>query len=638
MSTNKSFSARLSLTIVLVSSIIFILGIGVAAVSSHKLIAEEAMKSAEHVRDAAILDIEKTLKEVEVAVSSEAWVVEEKLASKDYLYHITRRLVEENLHIVGSAIAFKPLYYPGEYFFSPYSYIDEGSGEILSKQLGSNQYNYFYMDWYQIPFLTGKPCWTEPYVDEGGAGYLMSTYSFPIKDRNGEVYAIMTADISLDWLAEITSSIKPYPSSYVVLVSKCGHFINSVSDGVKYGETVFSTENYVKSDRSVSDLHEISMKMMSGESGMMRYSIGNKLAFVVFGPISNGWRLNITCDYREVLASTSTMHLVLTLVGLFGILILFLFCYSTIRKLTKPLTEFSRSALSIAKGNFNTELPEIKYDDEIKQLRNSFDFMQHSLTSYMENLKETTAINERLGSELNIANRIQMSMLSKDFPDNDKVKLHAFVKPAKEVGGDLYDFFIVGNMLYFAVGDVSGKGVPASLFMAITRAAYRMICKQGLPMDEVVYRINESVSTMNDNGMFITFFAGSINLETGDFQYCNAGHNPIIVVSPDGTPSYLKVIPNLPLGLFPDFKYQLQSGRIEKGSRLLLFTDGVTEAERADKEQYGEDRLLAWAGSEVLKKGIEADVACNELYADVTAFTAGNEQNDDITIMTIDIK
>lgn len=625
---DKSFSARLSLNILLVTSVLFITAIAIAAISSHKIIADESTKSAQHLLKVAVRDIEKTLQNVENSVECASWLVEEHINDEDYLYHITEKIVGENPDIIGSAIAFSEYYFEDRYFFSPYSFVNE-TGSVESKQLGTISYNYFYEEWFQIPMLTGKPCWSEPYFDDGGADVLMSTYSYPLKDRDGKIYAVMTADIPLYWMSDIIKDVKPYPSSTISIVSRCGSFVSVGAFAEYAGETLFSLVDRARG--KTKGLYEIASAIISGDEGVLRFSRGTKVSFAVFCPLENGWHAYMTCDYRDVLARTSEMHIVLILIGLFGLLVLFIFCYFTIRHLTKPLTDFSMSALSIAQGNFNTPLPEIKHEDEIKQLRNSFEFMQNSLTAYINDLKATTAANERFESELHIANSIQMSMLSTEFPHNERIDLHALLKPARGVGGDLYDFIIKGNKAYFTVGDVSGKGVPASLFMAVTRSAVRFIIGLGLPLDQVMCKVNDAICDGNSSGMFVTMFIGCVDLDTGEFRYCNAGHNPIVA-----NEAFLDVKPNLAVGVCPGFPYQEQSMTLEKGSRIVLYTDGVTEAERADKEQYGEGRLIEWAKENA---GCEnAETACESLYESVHSFTDGNEQNDDITIMTIKIK
>lgn len=628
--SKNSFSVRLSLNILLFTSILFISVIAVAAISSHMLISKEAANSATYMLDSTIKDIEMYLKDIEATTRDAHWLIEEHINDPEYLYYITNKLVTENEDIVGSAIAFTRGYFPEHYFFSPYSYQDPATGEILSKQLGSTEYDYFFMDWFQIPSLLGEPVWSEPYYDDGGSNQLISTYSFPLKDENGEVYAIFTADVTLEWLSNIISDLKPYPNSYTILVSRNGSFISTTQGIGLHGETLFSTI----SRSNDSTIHKFGLAMMNGESGTMQFRNNrDEMSFAVFGALTNGWSTSVICPYKDVLQRSSQMYTILTILGLIGLLILFAICYFTIRKLTRPLSDFSKSVINIAKGDFNTVLPEIKSHDEIRHLRDSFEFMQNSLTTYIEDLKNTTAANQRFESELNIANAIQMNMVPRNYPKRSDIDLHAFISPAKEVGGDLYDFYIKNDILYFAVGDVSGKGVPASLFMAITRSAFRFISGLDFELHEIMERINNAISEGNENGMFVTLFIAKLDLKTGQLKYCNAGHNPLVVINPDESAYFLPVKPNIAAGVFADFEFAEQELMLEHDTRLVLYTDGVTEAEDCAKNQFGEDRLMQWCRTPKKHKGAEA--GCNDLLANVKEFTNGAEQNDDITIMTI---
>lgn len=630
MGTKKSFSARLSMNIILLTSVLFIVTVGVASYSSHSILAEEAQTSSERMLKIIIRDVEKQLGSVESSVQSIAWLVEENKTDKKYLYHIVTKIVSENENVVGSTIAFAPEYFKDEHYFSPYAY-EDSDGTVRTKQLGNKQYDYFSMEWYKDSAESGRPHWSEPYFDDGGGEMLMSTYSYPLKDSDGKVYAIITADISLIWIQTMLAGVQPYPSSRVILVSKKGECINAS----QYGRKTYNFYEWTDSlgDKNVS---EFARGMASGQSGMGQFANGWELSFAIYDGLENGWSAAIMCNYKDVLSRTSKLHFVLILIGLIGLTILFIICYFIIRKQTRPLTEFTQSAISIAKGNFQTELPEIKTEDEIKQLRDSFDYMQHSLIGYINDLKTTTQQNERLESELNIASKIQQGMLPNDFPHTDTTDLFAMLKPAKEVGGDLYDFYIKNDYLYFAIGDVSGKGIPASMFMAITRAAFRFISTLESDMSQLMNKLNNSLSEGNSTGMFVTMFTGRINLKTGVMDYCNGGHNPIVIVPPGKEPYYLKSKSNLALGVMEGFGYEAESITLEKGTELLLYTDGVTEAERADKAQYGEDRLLCQVGAQT--SGESAEDECRGIMDDIHAFTDGNEQNDDITIMTIKIK
>lgn len=630
-SKSRSFSTRLSLNILLIVSILFIIALAIVAISSHILMSQEAQKSAASILDANISKIELTLNSVEVNVQNASWTLESSSKNDAFCYDITRKLVEENPFIVGSTIAFDSAYRADHRFFSPYSYRDS-SGKIVQKRLGEEGVASFEAEWYQVPFHSGEPHWSEPYFDEGGGEVMMSTYSLPLKNEKGEVYAIITADIALDWLDQLAKSIKPYENAFATLASAKGHYLITSSQIDLTKETLYSTAKRVKDPRAT----QLVDSMLAGKTGSIIFRHHNNTSFAVYGPMKNGWCMSITCRYDEVLARNSKMHMVLFLVGLLGLLIMFIICYRTIRHLTQPLTEFSVSALNMAKGNFQAQLPRIQSRDEMLRLHDSFAYMQKSINTYIRELRSTTSANERMESELNIARAIQLGMLPKDFPHTDRCELSALLNPAKEVGGDLYDFQAKNDSLYFAVGDVSGKGVPAALVMAITRAACRFFAGMGLSMDKVAYQLNNSVADGNDANMFATLFLARINLETYQMSFCNAGHNPIIIIPPDSEPYYYKAIPNLAVGLFPDFPYQLETLDLKPGTRLLIYTDGVSEAETSAKELFGEERLLQVCSTSEFRQ-MRPEEMVNTVYAAVKDFAAGNDQNDDITIMAITI-
>jgi sigma-B regulation protein RsbU (phosphoserine phosphatase) len=321
----------------------------------------------------------------------------------------------------------------------------------------------------------------------------------------------------------------------------------------------------------------------------------------------------------------------LLLLTIIGLVIVFFVCRREIRRMTRPITELSVSALNMAKGNFKAKLPEIKSEDEMRRLHDSFLYMENSITDYIDQLKTTKNENERMESELNVARKIQMGMLSTEFPPH----IHAMVSPAREVGGDLYDFILNGDCLHFAVGDVSGKGVPASIMMAITRATLHFMGGLGLPLHESIGRINNGVADGNSNDMFVTLFIGRINLKTLRMDFCNAGHNPLIIAPPDGEPYFLKAKSNLAVGLFEDFPYQTESIDLKHGTRIVAYTDGVTEAENAALEQYGDERLLQEVSK--IDHSMDNKTAVDQIYSSVLAFADGNPQNDDITIISLTI-
>lgn len=628
---STSFSARLSLYITLISAGIFTLAVVIFFYYARQMVRGESIKSAENILSNTALRMDEVLGSVETAINNMEWYIYANLQYPDSMYAVTRRLLEHNPAIVGSAVAFEPGYYPQKGAqFSPYSF--RSGDSIRSIQMGTEDYEYHYMDWYQIPKLLNKSYWSEPYFDEGGGGIMMSTYSRPLIDAHGRFCGIFTADISLEWLTNLMNSIHPYEHSYNLMIGRGGSYIAHYQRDRILTETIFTATVGV-ADTTVRYLGE---QMIGGHRGMVTLQNQDTLSYVFYTPIeSSGWSVAVVCPHNDVFAGVERIEHIVFGIILTGLVLLLLFCVRIIRGITRPLKDFTKAAVEIAGGNFNGKLPDIRSRDEMWQLRQSFDFMQHSLVNYIAELQTTTSHKERIESELRIASEIQMGMIPKifpPFPERDDIDLYAVLQSAKEVGGDLYDFFIDNDRLYLTIGDVSGKGVPASLLMAVTRSLFRSIAVHLNEPSRIVDSINNSISETNESNMFVTLFVGVLDMRTGKLTYCNAGHNPLLMIGPDRTVSLLDVIPNLPVGIIPGFAYRSQQVTIVSGTTLLLYTDGLTEAENANKELYSDLRLF----DEVVK---HADLSPQDLTLHVLhsvhQYAGKADQSDDLTILTI---
>ena len=259
-------------------------------------------------------------------------------------------------------------------------------------------------------------------------------------------------------------------------------------------------------------------------------------------------------------------------------------------------------------------------------------------TAY-DQLEETTAVKERIESELRIARDIQMSMVPQQFPEREDLDIHATMSTAKEVGGDLYSYILEGDMLYFCVADVSGKGVPASLFMAQAIRLFRTFATQRMMPADIVTHMNAALTEDNEQGMFVTMFLGLIDLTTGNLKFCNAGHNPPVLIenieTEQRTVRFLEMIPNAPIGLWPDLEYEGEEIESIKNCPLVTYTDGLTEAENRQQEQFGEERLLDMMRNNRFGCAKEVD---DFLTGEVERFRDGAEPNDDLTIMTLKVE
>ncbi len=248
-------------------------------------------------------------------------------------------------------------------------------------------------------------------------------------------------------------------------------------------------------------------------------------------------------------------------------------------------------------------------------------------------LAEMKAAQERIESELRIARDIQMSMVPSVFPEREGLDMYASMTPAKEVGGDLYGYLLEGDKLYFALGDVSGKGVPASLFMAQATRLFLTLAKQGMMPAEICSRINNALSgDDNENSMFVTFWLGLVDLTTGHLDFCNAGHNPPIIGDGENGGEFLDMIPNAPIGLLPGLEYEGEEIDSIKGRPLFIYTDGLNEAENPEQEQFGDDHLLDILRSTHFDN---TQQVIETLKTEVEKHRNGAEPNDDLTMMCL---
>jgi sigma-B regulation protein RsbU (phosphoserine phosphatase) len=575
---------------------------------------------------------------VETAVTNNVPEVKENLGNDKRLYFAQENLLTLNPNIIGSAVAYNPAYGPKKgQPFSPYAYRD--SMGIHTKQLTDEKYDYQHQEWYEEPMEQGKGTWSEPYVDKGGGEIPMITYSLPLINNEGDIYAIHTADISLDWLSDLMREMDNNYNeefflndsdnpAYSFIISHEGTFI------------VHPEQSYVLS-KNIQDFFKekgsAPVVMSGSHNTTTRLFIdnNNKYNVLFYSSIQRtDWTMGVMVPLINIIKPVLYIVGILLVIMILGLIIVALMCRGVIKRITKPLRRFADSADEIAKGNFQAELPKIKSKDEMLRLRNSFETMQ---TSLVRQIEETKIMNEekgRLEGELHTARHIQMSMLPKTFPpfpERDDLDIYGLLAPAKEVGGDLYDFYIRDEKLFFCIGDVSGKGVPASLVMAVTRSLFRSTSSHENRPSRIINIINDAIARDNESNMFVTFFLGILDLPTGRLRYCNAGHNAPISIKQDKV-GFLQVIPNIPIGVLTDFQFEEQETWLPHGAAIFLFTDGLNEAENNNHEQFGDGRILA---VEQDAYNLSAQEQIDKMTQAVKMHVNGAEQNDDMTMLSI---
>ncbi len=633
----RSFSARLSLWVVSFAALVFLGAMAYFFTVSRRYVREEAILRATQVVENSVLRLNNILEDVQLSADNLEWLVYRHLDEPELMKEYSRITVQGNPVLSGCSISFEPNFFKGHYYYSAYSgYV---GGALETEQEGDEDYQYFYLDWYLQPKLLNQPCWTEPYSDweQGDAAdrqtQRMVSYCKPLTTSEGFIGAI-SLDISLKWLSDNLSPVKPYPHSYSILISRGGTYLVHPDPEKLFYQTIF-TEGLIDPDPAQDELGK---SMLDLEAGYRRMEIDGIRSYVFFTPLkATGWSMAIVCPESDIFGRFNRLRWFVTMIDLLGLLLLFFSCFQVIRKAMRPLSDLARQAEDIASGHFDTVLPENKQPDELGTLSRSFADMQSSLVTYMDELTRTTANKVRIEGELQIARNIQMGMLPQvfpPFPERKDIDLYASMVPAREVGGDLYDYFIQGGRLYFCIGDVSGKGVPASMFMTVVQNLFRAAGQQGLLPDEIAHRINETLSDRNEQLMFVTMFIGAIDLETGRLDFCNCGHNPPVVLPKGGHPFFLSCKANMSIGILPEAKFEGESVESFMDTPLFLYTDGLNEAENPEHVLFGTDRLLAVLGEPYT----DAETVVKRMQAAISDHVAGADASDDLTMLCLEIK
>ena len=632
----RKLSVRVSLWVVMFAAVIFIAALSFLFYQSREAVRQESISRATQILDKTSLRVEGILNRVEVASNMTRWLVQRHSDHADSMFVYSRGMLLNNPDFYNCSIAFEPGYFKdkGRYFSA---YTKHSGDSLRTIQGGSDNYQYFYMDWYLMPTLLDHPCWTEPYMDLDVAtntSEMVASYCQAIKDGQGGVIGVINTSLSLNWLSQTISAVKPYPHSYSIMIGRGGtYFVHP--DSTKITRQTIFTQTIEQPDTA---LVALGHAMQHGEEGVKQMNINGEDSYVFYKPLGHtGCSMAIVCPESDIFSGFDRLRrTVMTIVIVGLLLMLYLFIRIITREL-KPLRRLAREAETIASGKLDAELPDFQRIDEIGQLSHSFGNMQQSLMKYIEELKETTAEKASIESDLRIASDIQMGMLPSMPPKlgdyGQDVQLYASLTPAKEVGGDLFDFYFRNEKLFFCIGDVSGKGVPASLFMSVTRSTFRTVSAHESMPDRIVTTMNKTIADMNKRNMFVTLFVGVLDLPTGRLHYCNAGHDaPLLVGSGVGE---LPCDSNIPVGFMPKWKYSLQEAQIFTGTTILLFTDGLAEAMDADSAQFSMQRVNDVATRALSQQHQNPRQLIEQMTDAVHQFVGEAEQSDDLTMMAI---
>jgi len=639
MPGKNSIAVKLVLVITLFNAVISAVTLGYNYYESRDILQKELESNARNLAMSIVYRVETQLAAVAKVAEGVVRSLETGKYSEQQFHALLKTTIETNPDIYGLAIAFEPYAFSAKSpLYAPYYYREKGKIALRHLENAYLDLPYPYWDWYQIPRELGKLEWSEPYFDEGAGNILMSTCSVPFhKDNNGakQLQGIVGADVSLDALTEYISSIKILDTGYAALLSRNGTILAHPLKDTIMNETFFS----IAEARHDPLLREIGRKMIKGETGFVHYtSLKGFKSWMYYAPIpSTGWTLAVVFPEAELLANAMKMSMTMVAMGIVGVLLLTLAVINIARTIIKPLQMLTEATDEIAAGNFDAVLPTAQSNDEVGVLTHDFQIMEQSLKEYIRNLTETTAAKERIQSELKVATHIQTSLLPRifpPFPDHPEFEIYASMVPAKEVGGDFYDFFFIDEKnLCFLIADVSDKGVPAALYMMVAKTLLKTESQRLGEPDKALASVNNILASGNENCMFTTVFCAILDTTTGEVRFANAGHNPPLIIDSQGV-RYLTLKPGLILGVIADVVFETERLTLAPDATLFLYTDGVTEAKNTQDVLYGEERLL-----QALQNSPQDDVASliHYIRSEVGHHADGAPQSDDITMLAIKI-
>ena len=653
---NTSVAVRVTQLVLLVVAVLLLMFEVWEMVYVRRIVVQEMDQQTTIALEGAVKVIDKHVSNVESSVNTAASYAYMFAPHETLAYTFLESLIEGNVDIAAVTLLYKGNYFPvqGRYF-APTISRDPKTLKLERYDLCESENHFKYLEtdsnWVYSNKLDG-PYWCLPFVDSMKTDRTFITYSVPLHDVRGSTYAVLCAAVDLEWIQSVVESSKPFTFSYVSLLSRDGKYLYHPDPKYILTHKVLDVARQTNN----AEEYELMKKMLDGQKGhMMVKASSTPLAdskeltgdyAVYYAPIERvKWGIAYTFPKDEILKDPNKLIRNMLFLVLLLLFLIFVIVFMVIRSQLKPLSALADSTRDIAKGNFNVSLPEIKTEDEIRYLRDSFADMQTSLAKYVDELQHTAASKASLESELKVASNIQKSMLPSEVQADEKhddVDVFGMLKPAKEVGGDFYDFYVRDEKLLFCIGDVSGKGVPAALVMAVIRSLFRNLSAHESNPSRIVSAINETMASQNRSNMFATLFVGVFDLPTGRLHYCNAGHNSPLIIGQ--STEKLPVDSNVPVGVSPDWKFTEQDALIDPGHTLFLYTDGLTEAEDSENRQFGEKRVeemankladkLAQASADSAHHHAETIV---KAFADgVNDFVGGATQSDDLTLLAIE--
>ena len=605
----KSFAKRLTWRIML--RMIIIMGIPMVVVFwlIFGMVTMGSVAISERILKGEREEVRRITSDIYVASTNTAPIIEENIQNPDKVRDIINRMLKINPYMRSCGIYFVEGYYPQKgRLYAPYA--SRRDSIVKESQDASDQGNDYVKDqWFKDAIASKTGYWAKPFHDNDSAKTPLVSYLLPIRDKRDSTVAVMGVDLSLAWMNEKIQFFTPSTNDTAEWKAeqKFYYYItDSTGTYVVHPDTKRMANEKIQHFRKKIEDEDIDSATINDSKGE-HFILDDEKVIVCSQEVKyTGWTIAFVLPeliidiIGYIIAGLCVFFLVL------GLLVVYFFGRRSIKKVVKPLQQLAMTADEVAKGNFTTALPEVNTHDEIHQLRDSFEQMQLSLAQYVDDLRTATAQKAAIMNEMKVAHDIQMSMLPKT------------------------------EQLFFCIGDVSGKGVPASLFMAVTRSLFRNISQHVSQPAHIVNALNQAQSEGNDTNMFVTLFVGALDLKTGTLRYCNAGHDAPLLMN--GGVTLLPCDCNLPIGVIADFNFEQQEITLEQTTTIFLFTDGLNEAENIDHAQFGDERIMEIATSLTTDHLLQPTHVIRHMTDAVHTFVGTAEQSDDLTMLAIQYK
>lgn len=594
----KKSKLLLTLRLLIALFVVFTIGNVVSLQYSKRKVLEEADLIATRDMDNLLQYTDGLLSNCEVAAYNLRGLLGYDVLYGDTLYKVLERFLNVNPQLYGVALGFEPealanapIEVPSIFFWGNKK---EGFNKVrldtIYDYLNANWCKETRLDWTRQTTNKNKAHWDRPM--HASNGHLVAPFCVPLMTPDSVFMGTLAVDVALDSLSNRLLNAAPYPDAIVTMMDQKFNFVAHPNHEYVFNMTL---DSLLKSS-VVQPNESIYVDMKNKVRGKSDYGTGSNERLMYYAPVERaGWTLTIDCPYKDIYAHVDEVKWGMLFNMILGLLIFSFVCY----KLFQRVDQYEKVAAQKAS----------------------------------------------MQGELNIAASIQKGMLPKlypPFPEVKEIDVFGTLIPAKEVGGDLFDYFIRDGKFFFCIGDVSGKGVPASLFMAVLRSLFRNITLHVDKPAVIADALNQALSEGNDQNMFCTMFLGVLDLKSGHLRYCNCGHNAPVVrhVEEDGSISvrYEDLKTNMAVGIIDGFRYEDQEVNMKPGEAIFLYTDGVTEAESATKELYGEQRLLDALAQARAHNASTAKDFIEAIYNDVELFAEKDYQSDDITMVVVEYK